>query len=84
MPDRHVPRQPAEDRLAEDVRHQTHPAMRTGYTSAIHRDHTGRLLATVLQAVEPEVGDARCVRDARYADDPAHLAISLPCVEEWR
>src|SRR2546428_642607 len=71
--DRHIPRQPCEDRLAKDVRHQAHPAVRTGNTGPVDRDHTGRLLATVLQAIEPEIGDARCVRDTRNADDTAHL-----------
>ena len=82
--DRHVARQPREHRLAEDVRHQPHPAVRPGYTSPVHRYHPGRLLAAMLEAVQPQIGDARCVRDARYADDAAHLAISLPYVEEWR
>ena len=71
--DRHVPGQSREDCLAKDVRHQPHPAVRTGNTSPVHRDRTGRFLATVLQAVEPEIGDTRCVRDARHTDDAAHL-----------
>ena len=84
MTDRHVTGQPGEHAFTEDIGHESHAAVRARHTSPIHRDHASRFLAPVLQAVEPEVRDARSVGDARYADDAAHPVISLPCVEEWR
>ena len=82
--DRHVTRQPSQYALAKDVGHESHATVQACHTGPIHRDDTSRLLAAVLEAVEPQIGDARCVGNACYADDAAHSGISLPCVEELR
>ena len=82
--DRHVAGQAPEHGLVENIRHESHAPVRARDARSIDRDHAGRLLAAMLEAVQPQIGDARRVRNARYADDAAHLAINLPCVEEWR
>ena len=39
---------------------------------AVRRDDAGRLLAAVLQGVQPQVGEVRCLRVTVDADDAAH------------
>src|SRR2546423_9851356 len=84
MSDRDVTRETGDDLLAEDVGDESHATMCAGDGTPIHRDHTSRLLAAMLEAVEPEIREAGGLRNARYADDAAHLPISLPCAVEWR
>ncbi len=75
-----VARQPGHDLLAENVRDEPHAAVRPCRAGAVHGHHARRLLAAVLQAVEPEIDLTCCVGDAGDSDDAAHAAlVSLPC-----
>jgi len=80
--DRYIAGQRGEDALSEDVGDETHPAMRACDPGAVDRNEARRLLAAVLEAIQAEVGDTRCVRNASDTDNATHLLLSLPCVEE--
>src|SRR5262245_36078621 len=72
MADRDVARESREHRFTKDIGYESHAAMRAGHSGPIDSHHARRLLAAVLQAVEPQICDTGRVGHVRYADDPAH------------
>src|SRR5207237_9053593 len=72
MADRHVAGQRGEPALREHFGNESHAAMRAGDTGAVDCHDARRLLAAMLQTIEAEVGDARCVGNAGYADNATH------------
>ena len=72
--DRDVADQAGEGRLVEDLRDQAHVLVDQDLTAVADRD-AGRLLAAVLQRVQPEVGQLGDVLARR--PDPEHAAVVL-------
>ena len=71
MADREVADQARERRLVEDLRDQAHVLVDQDLPAVADRD-AGRLLAAVLQGVEPEVGELGDVLAG--GPDPEHAA----------
>ena len=63
--------QPLELLWWEDVDHVAHAAMQA-QLRAVAGDDAGALLPAVLQRVQPEVGQVRCLVVAVDAEDAAH------------
>ena len=73
--DRELPVEPADVLLAEDLRDEAEVA-EDGETAVVRDRDPGRLLAAVLERVQPEVGEARDV--AVGSADAEHAAHQLP------